>query len=225
MKLLVSDYDDTLHTSRIHLDLNIRALKRFMKNNMFAISTGRNFVSIKKEIEKYSIPYHYLMCNDGSIIFDEQDTKIFVDYLSEEDVTNLTDYLNINSRVASMFYYGDAKPQEKRKNVIEIEVFAIGENRALAEEISIEFPHIRVVRFPNVMYLKNDISKSDGVRELVTRLNLDPKEVYTVGDNVNDIEMLRDFNGFRMKDSHDLLKETDVPSIDQVHRLIKRISR
>ena len=88
-KLLVSDYDDTLYTSSKSLYFNILAIEKFRKNgNKFAIATGRNFISIDSLIRKYKIPYDYLICNDGSIIFDNKHNIISAHYLSNSEVND-----------------------------------------------------------------------------------------------------------------------------------------
>ena len=44
----------------------------------------------------------------------------------------------------------------------------------------------------------NDISvnKANGIKLLMNKNNWEQNDIYTVGDNVNDIEMLQEFNGF-----------------------------
>ena len=54
MKLLVSDYDGTLKSDIKNLMVNIEAINEFRKKgNHFSIATGRDYYSIKKEIDKY----------------------------------------------------------------------------------------------------------------------------------------------------------------------------
>ena len=72
MKLLVSDFDGTFDSrnSKSAIDKNIEAIKRFRdQGNIFAIATGRHYESIRKKIEKYQIPYDYLVCADGISTF------------------------------------------------------------------------------------------------------------------------------------------------------------
>ena len=73
MKLLVSDYDGTLKSSVKDLMLNIEAINKFReKGNLFVIITGRG-KSIREYIEEYNIPYDYLICENGAIIYDKND--------------------------------------------------------------------------------------------------------------------------------------------------------
>ena len=71
MKLLVSDFDDTFYTDDINVLKNIKELEKYKKNNLFMLSSGRSFNSLKKMCLKYNIPYDYLSCCDGSILYDK----------------------------------------------------------------------------------------------------------------------------------------------------------
>ena len=82
MYVLASDYDGTLKT-RIHdLRINIKSLKKFRSlGNKFIIATGRSFESIKKEIDKFEIPFDYLSCNDGAVSFNDSLEVIDAKYI------------------------------------------------------------------------------------------------------------------------------------------------
>ncbi len=83
MKILISDFDKTFYTE--NYDNNIKLINEFVNaGNKFVIATGRSYTSIKKEINKYNIPYNYLICNNGSVIFNEQDEIIYKYPISEE---------------------------------------------------------------------------------------------------------------------------------------------
>ena len=61
MKLLVSDYDGTFKesTKSGSVEKNVAAVKRFLDNgNMFSIATGRSYISIKRETDRFHIPYN-----------------------------------------------------------------------------------------------------------------------------------------------------------------------
>ena len=97
MKLLVSDYDGTFNEDKniSKINSNIDAVKRFMDNgNLFAFATGRSFDSIKGETSRYKIPYDYLICNNGSAIFDRDDNLIFQNTILIDTVKKTLRYLN-----------------------------------------------------------------------------------------------------------------------------------
>ena len=81
-KLLVSDYDLTLKllyglNNDFLIKANVKAIKRIMEQgHIFMINTGRNYDSIKEEINANNIPYNYLSCNDGSLLLNHNDELI-----------------------------------------------------------------------------------------------------------------------------------------------------
>lgn len=72
MKLLVTDYDNTLE---LHYDFtdndnilkrNIIAIDEFMKNNICCIATGRHFDAIYKTLIEENVNFNYLCANNGA---------------------------------------------------------------------------------------------------------------------------------------------------------------
>ena len=81
MKLFVTDYDGTLYTDEVSIKENITMLKKLQKNNIkVVISTGRSYPSIKELVDLHKIPYDYLSCADGSIIYDDRIKEILLIY-------------------------------------------------------------------------------------------------------------------------------------------------
>ena len=73
MKLLVSDFDGTYYLDDNDIKLNNRVIKKFQnKNNLFMLSSGRSYKSLKEKVNEYQIPYDYLSCCDGSILYDKK---------------------------------------------------------------------------------------------------------------------------------------------------------
>ena len=55
MKLLVSDFDSSFYTDDINIIKNVEELNKFKNNNLFMLSSGRSFNSLKNMCLKYSI--------------------------------------------------------------------------------------------------------------------------------------------------------------------------
>ena len=76
MKILCSDFDNTLYfkDDLIKTEKNIAAVRDFVTNgNIFCIITGRSYMELKPELIRHNIPYTYLVCADGAMIFDSTD--------------------------------------------------------------------------------------------------------------------------------------------------------
>ena len=96
MKLLVTDYDGTMYYEKEDLKTlreNIEALKQFIKHNMVVIATGRPYISIKKEIDNFSIPYNYIISSNGACIFNQNNSPIYTQTIKEEIIKKTLEYL------------------------------------------------------------------------------------------------------------------------------------
>ena len=58
---------------------------------------------------------------------------------------------------------------------------------------------------------------------LTKKLDIDDKNVYSIGDGYSDIEMVRDFKGYCMTDSVDELKQVAISKMESVSDLVKEL--
>ena len=100
MKILASDFDETI----FYLDKkeqtikNIEAIRKFADlGNIFCIITGRNYSDLKILIDKYKIPYTYLICEDGAKIFNNVDYCLDTVLLKKEDIEKIIYILKENN--------------------------------------------------------------------------------------------------------------------------------
>lgn len=61
------------------------------------------------------------------------------------------------------------------------------------------------------------------IKKIVETENIKNKDVYTIGDGINDVDMVRDYNGYRVKNSCDELNTITNKVVDSVNDLIKEI--
>lgn len=228
MKLLASDYDGTLYTDRANLRLNMKAINKFMNNgNKFAIVTGRSFESIKKEIEYYNIKYDYLACNNGLIIFDNKDNIINSSILSLENLNLIYDNIMNFSGVKDVQLYSFFSLTYSFRDVLE--VYAKFKNINAAKEckkyIESNLSNISCYNKFNKLFICNNITKADAVSFIQHLHNIDKNNIYAVGDNTNDLEMLEKYNGYKMLFSYPSLLFKKIPTTREVHTLVKKINK
>ena len=104
-KIIVSDYDGTFHVNEIDIVNNVKMVSEFRKEgNVFIIATGNNLETFKKVVQKYKIPYDYLILDQGSCIVDKEGNIIKTNYIDEktkkiiyERITSKTDNIKICS--------------------------------------------------------------------------------------------------------------------------------
>lgn len=228
MKLLASDYDGTFKSDVKNLKINIQVIKDFMdKGNKFAIITGRSFKSIKKEIEKYNIEYHYLSCNNGLIIFDKDDNIVEASTLPKETLKllyNIADEsLNVN-RIKLYDFYDSTRNLD---NVLEValEFNNIKSAKEYKKYLQGILSDVSCYQVLNRLFIGNNQSKANAVEIIKHLEQINDKNIYTVGDNLNDLDMLQKYNGYRIGTSYPKLWFKRIPVTREVHTLIKKINK
>lgn len=226
MYVLVSDYDGTLKTSIRDLRFNLHALTRFRLNrNIFVLNTGRSFESIKAEIDKYNIGFDYLCCNDGAVLFDSDLNVLAETNLSEEKMHKVKELLiNFPSFQITSYYSACKRHSVKIEKPIEIEIqkpkrASFGPlKQELAKDSFSFFQH------KNSLFLREKSNKNLILKDLAQILNIPESEFYTIGDELNDFEMLKRHHGFRMLASNPLLILATLKTVPEVHHLVKYLT-
>lgn len=212
MNLLVTDFDKTLYDD--NYQNNIKKVNLFAsKGNMFVIATGRSLEQLLDIIKDDEIDYSYLICNDGSIIYD-RNLKVIKIY----PIINANLFLDDFYKLKSM----DLK-----------QTTTINNNVISAKGKIIDFKNIKkeffdlISKYPNIrgyisdtwcQITSNKTNKAYAIKELDKIYNFD--NIYTIGDHDNDIDMISEFTGFRMKNSKENLKKMNIKEYDSVENLV-----
>ena len=192
MKILVSDFDRTFYTDEIIK--NVELVNKFVdEGNIFIIATGRPLYLLKPELEKYSIRYNYLICNDGAVVFDKSNNVICknnLEHIQTIEIYNFLRRTNVFEHVYidAIYDFGDlsskdyngiiALPYDKKEAQ-----YVLNQLNEKYFTINAYFSH----RWLNI--LSADVSKGLGIRFLKDRENWDENDIYTIGDGANDISM------------------------------------
>lgn len=236
MKLLVSDFDSSFYTDDVNILKNVLELNKFKNNNLFMLSSGRSFNSLKKMCLKYNISYDYLSCADGSILYDKDD-KIVVKYNLNESI--LTKFLSLKDLVNFLeiqYSYPDDYYNKYLNNDI-IGCNIVVENNNITDEFVNKYNELKE-KFKNYDFLVYDhtgityfclknkgINKSTTIKYLEDLLNLDKNNIYTVGDSENDYYMLKNYNGYYIGIVNDRIKNVCIKSYNQVYELLAELEK
>ncbi len=226
--MIVSDYDETLYKNTYGLRKNIKAIKKFQKDgNIFVLSTARPYHSIKEEIDKYNIPFDYLSCSDGTQIF-SSDKYITSAPIEKEVITKVLDvlpkeltpvfsYSIDENSVLEMYYKIDGTFKEKE--VLETLI----ENLKDYENIDVFYEYIWDDKV--IMIKRCDISKATSAKIIAKIENVSCNRIFTIGDGLNDVPMIKDFNGFAIRGAKDEVLNECLGIYKTVSDLIYNVSR
>ena len=210
MKILASDFDNTIY----FLDNpqknknNIEAIRRFIaQGNLFCIITGRNYTDLKKILIEEKIPYSYFICEDGAKIFNNMDYCIETTLLEENDIKKI---ISILEEKQINYYLDDGyNKTEYHKDCVKIVINCNEKEekdkivKMIKDKINV---HIYASRF-HINIINKIVNKENALKKLFNIEKLDYNSLYVIGDNDNDYEMLRAFDGAVIKKHHPILDE------------------
>ena len=207
MKIIASDFDKTLFVDdeKIVID-NVESINNFIKQgNIFILVTGRLYSDIKTLLNKYNIKYNYLICEDGTKIFNNLEIlkKYNLEYYLDDGyniTNNEDDCIKINVKITD-------------RNLFEEVLKEIKENVDVYAYLSKSFLNIT----------DSATSKAIGLNYLIANENLNKEDLYVIGDDVNDIEMIEEFNGYVMKDHSPELDNTSKKEFDTFTEFVNYI--
>ncbi len=236
MKLLVSDFDGTYFTNEESIIKNNLWIKKWRKSgNIFMLSSGRSFKSLKEMTKKYNIEYDYLSCCDGSILYDNKD-KILLKYNLNNSI--LKEFLNLKTKTNveriqysySDDYYAKRKKESligcnlviKNNNITNIFLNQWNQLREKYLEYDfLAYKHDEITFF----CLKNKgINKSSTISYLKEKLDLNYENIYVFGDNENDYAMLSYYQGYYIGEVEEKIRTVCINGFNQVYEFLEEIN-
>ncbi len=228
MKILASDFDNTIY----YLDnpeqnqKNIEAIKNFVNyGNIFIIITGRNYTDLKLLLNEYSIPYSYLVCEDGAKIFNNMDFCIDTTLLDKKEIEKIEEILKEDG---CDYYLDDGyNKTEYLEDVVKVVVNCKDKEekerivKLIKDKIDV---HIYASRF-HVNIIHKSVNKKSALKTLMNLEELNYHLLHVIGDNDNDYEMLKEFKGAVITKHHKILDELDKPEFDSLSDYIEELMK
>lgn len=196
MLTIVSDFDRTFYTDEYKN--NIVRINEFVNcGNMFVIATGRNLEQLKNDLDD-SILYSYLICNDGAVIYDNK-----FNIINEIDIDEVTgkklydDLIDKNIETYIDNGYTLINSFTTPVNGVIGRIDSLSHSKMILNYVLENYPSIGGYISTHWINLTNkEVNKARGIKYLED--NRDLKNIYTIGDDINDIEMLKSYNGYKI---------------------------
>ena len=223
MKLLVSDYDGTFYTKKKNcknVKLNIKKIQEFIdKGNLFMLSSGRSYYSLMEYVWAQKIPVNYVATEDGSHLFDKSGNVLYEEFLDTSILEKLEPLLNLKRHSEVQFgttreYFYNKIPKQKVSSIN----LVINEKN-INKEFKNEWKKLEKENNDKYGFLRYDyadihyycikpkgIDKSKPIEELSKKLEIPKKDIFTVGDGINDFPMILDYNGYVIGKKEELNK-------------------
>ena len=225
MKIIASDFDKTLFVEdKEVVRENINRINDYTKEgNLFIILTGRIYSDIKKLLNEYGIKYNYLICEDGAKIFNNLDYSIKDYLLPKEKIEKIEEILN---KYDLDYYLDDGYNTTNNKDdCIKINVKITDRDlfKKLLKEVK---DNVDVYAYLSRSFLNitdSSTSKAIALEYIMAYEDYNKDDLYVIGDDVNDIEMINKYNGYVMKEHSKELDNLSKKEFDTVSEFIDYI--
>ena len=233
-KILISDYDGTFYQNDLDIKKNIDKVNEFRTlGNLFVLATGRSYVDLKQKIDKYKIPYDYLILNHGALLLSKDLEIIKVFTLDKELSDSILDYANNNKDIYDVVLINTFKKRvDDTSNVVKImlKLYSYDKSFEVKNYIDESYTNIRsyIVRDEDyylVEIVSSEASKSFMIEKILEKEKIVKKNVFTIGDGINDIDMIKNYNGYRVKNSCMELSSITNKVVDSVSDLLFSIDK
>ena len=231
-KILISDYDGTFYQNDIDIMKNIDKVNEFRSlGNLFVLATGRSYVDLNMEIDKYGISYDYLILNHGALLLSKELNVISSFNLDKDQVESILSYVNNNRDIYDIVLIDNFKKRvTDTSSIVKIMLKLYSFDNAKKVKKYIDEKCFDIKSYCEeednhylVEIVSSKASKSLMVEKIVEIEKIKNNNVYTVGDGINDIDMIRKYNGYRVKNACDELNSITNKVVDSVNCLISDI--
>lgn len=236
-QIVFSDYDGTIYVTEDCMDKNITAIKEYCNLcGKFVIVTGRSKLSVNKIIEKYHIPYDYIIANNGAIIIDSNGDILYKQSI-EKIVQQIIEYLKSKKDIQILVYDENGETEFSNQELFKMRVkfknydLAKSMEKELNELFGINiiahaaFPkmHYKDIDYAFIDIVSKKAGKETSIKKLLDILKIDKEQAITIGDGRNDINMIREYNGYSLITAEDEAKEVASKIFDGVATALKEL--
>lgn len=238
MKLLVSDYDGTFDTSEKDIKINCIMIANFMKHgNKFALASGRSYSSLMEVVNRHGIPHNYLSCFDGTYLYGKGGTVLYRREMENTPSLRLNNLKMLKGQATMYYIYEDEYCKKLKNNTIggisihfdthdkKPSIDFINEYNIL-KECNKDYD-FKVYTYDNDIFYtikSKDISKKTAVEYLKEKYKIDDSNIFTIGDTLNDKEMIESYNGYIIKGKKNI-KIDAVASYNSLNELVNDIEK
>jgi HAD superfamily hydrolase (TIGR01484 family) len=250
--ILFSDYDFTLceHGNPDVFFDNLKAIEKWRKaENYFAIATGRGEESLLSAWPDCHQYCNFLILCDGSIIKDRHGKLVYADRFGADLANRLSTALlsaNFISDYAFICFNDTKESPTIEASTCKIRLwfndladYAVAEKiltTKFADDITAiayrdvafnddhaRLPWVSASMSHIIEVTRSDTDKSTGIKRLLDTIGVhDPKRIITIGDDKNDITMIKSFDGYVVENGNpEVLKHLPTHRrVPHLHNLI-----
>lgn len=230
---------------------DIKSVNDFiLEGNHFVVATGRSYKAGKIPLDEAGVNYNYLIADSGASIIDREGNVIFRKKINYDDITRVisiikkhepTSYEISNGNISSLTQIGEMDDDMKFKK--QSRFFSGNEEEIIrndsAIQIGVKFIDSKQIPLfinelndsgckviAHINNLNVDITNADCSKEeainILREIN-NYSEVYAIGNDYNDIGMIKDNCGFAIRGSEKEVIDSAKYIVDNISECIEMI--
>lgn len=248
--IVFSDFDNTLrsHADEAGFRRNLEKIREFRgKGNLFCIATGRSQASLGRTWSDYEDYLDYGIFDNGAVCLDQFGKMMFQETVAlavvEEIARKIVD--KFGDDVQLVFYHDAKEWQESGDDTTKVRCWTkdLAVSQIICDMVDSEYSDevqgfiARTAVMSSLGWIKNPqeyisfvdiMSVRAGKYNAVKRLceKFPDEKIVTVGDDTNDLEMIRGFDGYAMRDSMPEVLEAVKPGhvVGSVAELLEKLA-
>ncbi|MBQ7956963.1 MAG: HAD-IIB family hydrolase [Clostridia bacterium] len=244
MKIIGSDYDGTLNHGGIDETKKSAIAKWRKAGNIFSVISGRCVKEILEIYNEKQFGCDYLIAANGAVIL-KPDGEIITETRCESDIarplletlfSSGCEFAHVQSDIHFRVYADEKTAKEKEGytlfNMPEISYFNQISTMLETPDESEEVTAVVAEKFGEFLnplqngrcidIVRHDMNKAKGLYLLADLVKADYGDIIAVGDNINDLDMIREFRSYAMENGVDSVKEAATYITEGVTELIEK---
>lgn len=236
--ILATDYDGTLRQGGEVSKENREYIEKFRaQGHLFGVVSGRDFVYGYRQFkEKDCFPFDFVIMSGGAMACDSDGNILFSQPVKDFKADKLISRcLELTSNPCGISFEKtrlDFHPGDNLDSIKNVTEFISSNVLCDTEEYAAEVCEILKKEFEGINPMQNGrciditanrVDKSTSIGMLAMVLDVPNENVWTAGDNYNDITMLKKYHGCAMSGGVDAAKKAAEHTVDTVADVIKII--
>lgn len=224
--IVISDFDNTLypHSNVSQFQANLKMVQKFRQSgNLFCLASGRNVSSLTRAWPEYKQYLDYVILENGATCLDIDGKLLFQYSIQKSIVQNICQTIadNFTSPIAFVYYYKAKEWPVLDHDVTKLRCWvtdsAVGEE--IIQSVKAEYGNLvqsfltkhaqmtsvdwiseptKYHAFIDIMSI--EAGKANTIKRLDSSyLSKSNAQIITIGDDTNDIEMIKQYDGYAVK--------------------------
>lgn len=226
MKIVVSDIDSSmnLNTDKELIDL----INKFTsKGNLFIIATDKAINYVADMLALSSVDIEYYICNDGAVIFDQYFNVLYRKDIKEELVRPIVNELKDDENIIETLIdtsHGFLPDTNENANGILARPYDLVKASVTLNNIILKYPAVTGYLNDNwINIIDKDVSKYNSMQYLVDTYNYNKDEIYVLGKDLNDFDMVKNYKGYTVNNCFEDLETYSLGKVSDIKELLNNI--